>query len=144
MKTFFPSNNEREQKWRLVDADGQVLGRLAASVAHLLMGKHKPTYTPFLDTGDPVIVINAGKVQLTGQKLDKKIYRHHTGFPGGLVERRAAQVKSTRPDRMVREAVEGMLPKTSLGKAMVRKLRVYVGDKHPHSSQKPVAAPARY
>lgn len=143
MTTYFPPQDARGQKWFVVDADGQVLGRLAARVARLLMGKHKPIYTPFLDTGDFVIIINAAKVQLTGQKLDKKVYRHHTGYPGGLVERRAAQIKARRPDRMVREAIEGMLPKTKLGKAMARKLRVYVGDKHPHSSQKPAAAPAR-
>jgi large subunit ribosomal protein L13 len=144
MTTYFPAKNPADQQWRLVDADGKVLGRMAAHVAHMLMGKHKPTYTPFIDHGDPVIVINAAKVELTGQKLDKKVYRHHTGFPGGLVERRAAHVKATRPDRMVREAIEGMLPKNKLGKAMARKLHVYIGDKHPHDSQKPAPAPARF
>lgn len=120
----------------MVDAQGQVLGRLAARVARILMGKHKPQYTTFLDTGDHVVVINAAKVRLTGQKLEKKIYRHHTGYPGGLVER---QARHRNPRRMVEDAIQGMLPKTKLGKAMARKLRVYVGDKHPHQAQQPEA-----
>ncbi len=144
MTTYFPAKNEAEQQWRLVDADGQVLGRLAARVADMLMGKHKPAYTPFLDTGDYVIVVNAEKIRMTGQKLATKVYQYHTGYPGGLVERRASHVKATRPDRMVREAIEGMLPKSKLGKAMVRKLHVYTGNKHPHDSQKPTPAPARF
>jgi large subunit ribosomal protein L13 len=127
----------------LIDADGQILGRLAARVARLLMGKHKVIYTTFRDTGDHVIVINASKIQLTGQKLTQKLYRYYSGYPGGLREDQAAHVKAKRPDRMVREAIEGMLPKNKLGKAMIRKLKVYVGDKHPHQSQKPTAAPAR-
>ena len=126
----------------LLDADGQVLGRLAAQAARLLMGKHKTTYTTFLDCGDHVIVVNAKKIRLTGQKIEKKIYRHHTGFPGGLVERGAAEMKKTRPEQMIRRAVEGMLPKTKLGKAMARKLKIYVDDKHPHASQQQTAAPA--
>lgn len=137
MATYFPSAGEVARKWFVVDAEGQVLGRLAARVARILMGKHKPHYTAFLDTGDHVVVINAAKVRLTGQKLEKKIYRHHTGYPGGLVERRARHVKAARPARMVEEAIRGMLPKTKLGKAMARKLRVYPGDKHPHQAQKP-------
>lgn len=143
MSTYFPPQGG-ERKWLVVDADGQVLGRLAAQVARLLMGKHKTTYTTFLDTGDHVIVLNAKKLKLTGQKLENKMYRHHTGYPGGVVEKRAAQVKATRPDRMVRDAVEGMLPKTKLGKAMARKLRVYMDDKHPHESQQAVASPAHF
>ncbi len=143
MKTYFPSPDAGSKKWFLVNAEGQVLGRLAARVARLLIGKHKATYTPFLDTGDHVIIINAAKIQLTRQKLEKKVYRHYTGYPGGLVERRAAQAKAHSPARMVREAIEGMLPKTRLGKSMGRKLRVYAGDQHPHSGQRPVAAPAR-
>lgn len=142
MNTYIPSQGG-ERKWMLLDADGQVLGRVAAQAARLLMGKHKPTYTTFLDTGDHVIVVNAKKIRLTGQKIEKKIYRHHTGFPGGLVERGAAEMKSTRPEQMIRRAVEGMLPKTKLGKAMARKLKVYVDDKHPHASQQPVAVAAR-
>lgn len=138
MKTYIPAKEVGEKKWFVVDANGQVLGRLAARVARLLMGKHKPSYTAFLDMGDHVIVINATKVVLTRQKLQKKIHRHHTGYPGGLVERRAANVLATRPERMVRDAIEGMLPKTRLGKAMARKLRVYPGSQHPHASQQPV------
>src|SRR5258706_10615489 len=133
MTTYIPSHGG-DRKWMLLDADGQVLGRLAAQAARLLMGKHKTTYTTFLDCGDHVIVVNAKKIRLTGQKIEKKIYRHHTGFPGGLVERGAAEMKKTRPEQMIRRAVEGMLPKTKLGKAMARKLKIYVDDKHPHAS----------
>jgi large subunit ribosomal protein L13 len=143
MTTYFPSSVIEGKQWLLIDADGQILGRLAARVARLLMGKHKPIYTTFRDTGDHVIVINASKIQLTGQKMTQKLYRYYSGYPGGLREDKVAQVKATRPDRMVREAIEGMLPKNKLGKAMIRKLKVYVGDKHPHASQKPAAAPAR-
>jgi large subunit ribosomal protein L13 len=105
----------------------------------LLMGKHKAIFTPFLDTGDHVIVLNAAKVRLTGRKEDQKLYRRHSGYPGGLVEVAARKVRATRPSKLVEEAVEGMLPKTKLGKHMIRKLRVYAGDKHPHQAQKPVA-----
>ncbi len=137
MPTYFPSAGEVEKKWFVIDADGQVLGRLAARVARILQGKHKPQYTPFLDTGDHVVVVNAAKVRLTGQKLDKKVYRHHTGYPGGLVERRASELRATRPARMVEMAIAGMLPKTKLGKAMVKKLHVYIGPNHRHEAQKP-------
>ncbi len=137
MFTHFPSAGEVPKKWLVIDAADQVLGRLAARVAHLLMGKHKPQYTPFLDTGDHVVVVNAAKVRLTGQKLDKKIYRHHTGYPGGVVERRARDLQARQPARLVEDAVKGMLPKTKLGKAMVRKLKVYAGARHPHEAQKP-------
>jgi large subunit ribosomal protein L13 len=137
MPTYFPSAGAVEKKWFVIDAEGQVLGRLAARIARLLMGKHKPQYTPFLDTGDYVIVVNAGKIRLTGQKLDEKIYRHHTGYPGGLVERRARDLKAARPTRLIEYAVAGMLPKTKLGKAMVKKLHVYAGPNHRHQAQKP-------
>ncbi len=137
MSTYFPSAGEVEKKWFVVDADGQVLGRLASRVARILMGKHKPQFTPFLDTGDHVVIVNAEKVRLTGQKLDRKIYRHHTGYPGGLVERKARDVKATRPVRLLESAVAGMLPKTKLGKAMVKKLHVYAGPHHRHEAQKP-------
>jgi large subunit ribosomal protein L13 len=123
--------------WYVVDAEGQVLGRLASRIARILMGKHKPEYTPFLDTGDHVVVVNASKVKLTGQKLEKKVYRYHTGYPGGLVERSARQQRSTRPVKMVEDAITGMLPKTKLGKAMARKLKVYAGPNHRHEAQKP-------
>ena len=139
MSTQFPSKNDIQRNWHVLDADGVVLGRLASKVAMLLMGKTKPIYTPFLDTGDHVIVINADKVRLTGQKEEDKIYRSHSGYPGGLREVQAKKMRATRPVRMVELAVQGMLPKTKLGKQMYRKLNVYSGDKHPHQAQQPVA-----
>ena len=146
MSTFFPSAGQVPKKWFVIDADQQVLGRLASRVAHLLMGKHKAQYTPFLDTGDHIVVINADKVRLTGQKLERKVYRHHTGFPGGVVARTARDMKAKRPVRMVEDAVKGMLPKTKMGKAMARKLKVYAGAQHRHEAQKPevFALAARY
>jgi len=137
MSTEFPSKLEIKREWHLLDADNVVLGKLASQAAMLLMGKHKPTYTPFLDTGDHVIVVNAAKVKLTGKKDDQKVYRRFTGYPGGLVEVGARKMRATRPTRMVEDAIFGMLPKTKLGKQMYRKLKVYAGDKHPHSAQKP-------
>ena len=137
MSTEFPSKDGIKRVWHVIDGDNVVIGRLASRAASLLMGKHKPTYTPFLDTGDHVIVINAAKVRLTGKKDDQKVYRRFTGYPGGLVEVGARKMRATRPARMVEEAISGMLPKTKLGKQMYRKLRVYAGDKHPHSAQKP-------
>lgn len=139
MNTEFPSGNEIARKWFILDAEKAVLGRIATKAATLLMGKHKPTYTPFLDTGDHVIVINAKKVKLTGRKEDQKMYRHHSGYPGGLKEVKAARMRETRPERMLELAIAGMLPKTKLGKQMVRKLNVYAGDRHPHQAQKPEA-----
>jgi large subunit ribosomal protein L13 len=139
MSTEFPSKNGITRSWMVVDAEDQVLGKLASKAARILMGKHKPSYTPFLDTGDHVVVINAAKVRLTGNKEDKKVYRHFTGYPGGLVEMGVRRVRNTRPTRMVEDAIFGMLPKTKLGKQMYRKLKVYAGDKHPHQAQKPVA-----
>ena len=137
MSTEFPSKGGIKRVWHVIDAEDVVLGKLASRAAALLMGKHKPTYTPFLDTGDHVIVVNAGKVKLTGAKEDRKVYRRFTGYPGGLVEVSARKMRATRPTRMVEDAISGMLPKTKLGKQMIRKLRVYAGDKHPHSAQKP-------
>jgi large subunit ribosomal protein L13 len=139
MSTEFPSKNGIVRAWHVVDAEGQVLGKLASKAAWILMGKHKPSYTPFIDTGDHVVVINAAKVRLTGGKEEKKIYRHFTGYPGGLVEMGVRRVRATRPNRMVEDAIFGMLPKTKMGKQMYRKLKVYAGDKHPHQAQKPVA-----
>ena len=139
MSIEFPSKSGIKREWHLIDAENVVLGKLASQAAMLLMGKHKPTFTPFLDTGDHVIVVNAAKVRLTGKKDDLKIYRRFTGYPGGLVEIGARKMRATRPARMVEEAIAGMLPKTKLGKQMYRKLRVYAGDKHPHSAQKPQA-----
>jgi large subunit ribosomal protein L13 len=137
MSTEFPSKPGIKREWHLLDADNVVLGKLASQAAMLLMGKHKTTYTPFLDTGDHVIVVNAAKVKLTGKKDDQKVYRRFTGYPGGLVEVGARKMRATRPTRMIEDAIFGMLPKTKMGKQMYRKLKVYAGDKHPHSAQKP-------
>ncbi len=137
MKSYIPGASEIDKKWHVVDADGKVLGRLAARVARLLTGKDKPMYTPFLDTGDYVIVVNAAKVRLTGKKLSDKLYRHHTGYPGGLRSISAGDLLAKHPERVVREAVVGMLPKTKLGRAMRKKLKVYRGPDHPHQAQRP-------
>ena len=137
MSTEFPSKNGISRSWHVVDARDVVLGKLASKAAMVLMGKTKPFYTPFLDTGDHVIVINADKVRLTGRKEEKKVYRHFTGYPGGLVEKSFKRVRAERPVRIVEQAIQGMLPKTKLGKQMYRKLKVYAGDRHPHSAQKP-------
>lgn len=139
MKTLIPSEREIVRQWHVVDAADQVLGRVASKAAMVLMGKHKPTYTTFLDTGDHVIVINAAKIRLTGRKEDQKVYRRHSGYPGGLTVIGAAKLRATRPTKMVEQAIAGMLPKTKLGKQMYRKLKVYAGDQHPHQAQKPVA-----
>ncbi|MGH9832367.1 MAG: 50S ribosomal protein L13 [Blastocatellia bacterium] len=139
MSTYFPSGKglEQHRQWHVVDADGMTVGRLASEIAHILMGKHKPTYTPFLDTGDHVIVINASKVILKGNKLDDKFYRRHSGFPGGLKEISARDLLAKKPVRLVELAIKGMLPKTKLGRAMISKLKVYAGAEHPHGAQKP-------
>jgi len=139
MSTFFINADQATQsrRWHVIDADGQVLGRIATVAARLLLGKHKAIYTPFIDTGDHVVVVNAAKVKLTGRKEDQKIYRQHSGCEGGLREERARIVRQRRPERLVEEAVRGMLPKTKLGEAMYRKLKVYSGADHPHTAQKP-------
>src|SRR5947209_3190791 len=139
MSTEFPSKNAITRQWHVIDAQDVVLGKLASKAAMLLMGKTKPSYTTFLDTGDHVIVINADKVRVTGRKEEDKKYRHFTGYPGGLVEKSLKQVRSERPVRLVEDAIFGMLPKTKLGKQMYRKLKVYAGDKHPHVAQNPAA-----
>jgi large subunit ribosomal protein L13 len=139
MSTEFPSKNGIVRKWHVIDAQDVVLGKLASKAAMLLMGKTKPSYTPFLDTGDHVIVLNAEKVRFTGRKEENKIYRHFTGYPGGLVETSLKRVRAEKPIRIVEDAIFGMLPKTKLGKQMIRKLQVYAGDKHPHAAQKPTA-----
>jgi large subunit ribosomal protein L13 len=131
------SVEEVTRKWYLVDAEGKVLGRLATQVAVLLRGKHKPAYTPHLDVGDHVVVVNAEKVHLTGKKRASKIYRWHTGYIGGLREVSAAEMLKTRPERVIEWAVQGMLPKGRLGRAMARKLKVYRGREHPHAAQRP-------
>jgi len=137
MRTFTATPGTIERRWHVIDADGKVLGRLATVAARLLQGKHKPSYTPFLDTGDHVVVVNADRVKLTGKKETQKLYRRHSGYEGGLREERAKEVRQRRPIRLVEEAVRGMLPKTKLGDAMYRKLKVYAGAAHPHAAQKP-------
>jgi large subunit ribosomal protein L13 len=139
MSTEFPSKNGIVRQWHVIDAQELVLGKLASKAAMLLMGKTKPTYTTFLDTGDHVIVINAEKVRVTGRKETDKVYRHFTGYPGGLVEKSFKRVRAEKPVRLIEDAIFGMLPKTKLGKQMYRKLKVYAGDKHPHAAQKPSA-----
>jgi large subunit ribosomal protein L13 len=124
-------------RWHVIDADGRVLGRIATAAARLLQGKHKATYTPFIDVGDFVVIVNAAKVKLTGRKEDQKIYRQHSGYEGGLREERARLVRQRHPARLVEDAIHGMLPKTKLGEAMYRKLKVYAGADHPHAAQKP-------
>ena len=138
MSTPFPSKNDMPRNWYVLDAQDVVLGRLATKVARMLMGKHKPIYTPFIDTGDHVVIVNAEKVRLTGHKEEDKIYRRHSGYPGGLKERTAKKMRQIRPQRMLELAVQGMLPKSKLGKQMYRKLNVYAGPKHPHQAQQPV------
>ena len=139
MSTYFPSGKglEQHRDWHLIDANGLTVGRLASEVARLLMGKHKPTYTPFLDTGDHVIVINASKVVFKGNKTEDKIYRHHTGWPGGLKEVKAKDMLANKPARLLELAIRGMLPKTKLGRAMSSKLKIYATAEHPHGAQKP-------
>ena len=139
MRTFVASAKSVESRWHVIDAEGQVLGRVATLAARLLQGKHKPIYTPFIDTGDHVVVINAGSVKLTGRKEDQKMYRRHSGYEGGLREERAKEVRARHPRRLMEEAVRGMLPKSKMGDAMYRKLNVYEGADHPHAAQKPVA-----
>jgi large subunit ribosomal protein L13 len=137
MRTFVASAKSADGQWHVIDANGQVLGRVATLASKLLQGKHKPTYTPFIDTGDHVVVVNAAQVKLTGRKEDQKIYRRHSGYEGGLREERATVVRKRQPIRLVEEAVRGMLPKTKMGSAMYRKLKVYAGADHPHAAQQP-------
>jgi large subunit ribosomal protein L13 len=137
MRTFVASARRSDGQWHVIDAGGQVLGRVATLTARLLQGKHKAVYTPFIDTGDHVIVVNAAAVRLTGQKEQQKLYRRHSGYEGGLREERAVEVRKRRPARLVEEAVRGMLPKTKMGDAMYRKLKVYAGADHPHAAQQP-------
>ena len=137
MSTYIPKAGDVERKWFVIDAKDQVLGHLAAKAASILSGKVKPSYTPFLDTGDHVIVINAEKVHLTGRKEEDKVYRRHSGFMGGLRETAAGKMRQKHPTRLIEEAVKGMLPKTKLGRAMFGKLKVYSGPDHPHRAQKP-------
>jgi large subunit ribosomal protein L13 len=137
MRTYVATPKSIDSRWYVIDAAGQVLGRVATFAARLLQGKHKPTYTPFIDTGDHVVIVNAAKIKLTGRKEEQKVYRRHSGYEGGLREERAKIVRQAKPTRIVEEAVYGMLPKTTLGSAMYRKLKVYAGPDHPHTAQKP-------
>jgi large subunit ribosomal protein L13 len=137
MSTFIPKISEADRKWYLLDARGQVLGKLATRAADILTGKRKPIYTPFLDTGDHVIVVNAAEIHLTGRKERDKVYRHHTGFLGNLKQAMAKDVRQKHPARLLEDAIKGMLPKTKLGRAMFGKLKVYAGATHPHQAQKP-------
>ncbi|MGZ3525584.1 MAG: 50S ribosomal protein L13 [Thermodesulfobacteriota bacterium] len=138
MKTYQAKKEELDRKWYLVNAEGKVLGRLSTELVKVLKGKNKPTYTPHMDTGDFVVVVNAGKVTLTGKKMKDKIYYHHTGYPGGIKEMNAEKLLAKKPTEMIRMAVKGMLPKNSLGRQMLRKLKIYAGPNHPHEAQKPV------
>ena len=137
MSTYFPKGSEVSRRWFVVDAQDQVLGRLASHVANLLAGKLKPTWVPFMDMGDHVIIINAEKVKLTGKKLEQKMYYRYSGYPGGMKSVSAQDLKAKRPDRMVEIAIKGMLPKNKLGRAMASKLKVYAGATHPHTAQQP-------
>jgi large subunit ribosomal protein L13 len=139
MKTYQAKKEDLDRKWYLVNAEGKVLGRLSTELAKILKGKNKPTYTPHLDTGDFVIVVNAGKITLTGKKMKDKIYYHHTGYPGGIKEMSAEKLLARKPTEMIRMAVRGMLPKNSLGRQMLRKLKIYAGPKHPHEAQEPIS-----
>ena len=137
MRTFIASATSADSRWHVIDAQGQVLGRVSTLASKLLQGKHKAIYTPFIDTGDHVVVINAATVKLTGRKEEQKMYRRHSGYEGGLREERASVVRKRQPIRLVEEAIRGMLPKSKLGDAMYRKLKVYAGPDHPHAAQQP-------
>jgi large subunit ribosomal protein L13 len=137
MTSYIPNKNDIGNQWHVIDADGQTLGRLASRVAKIITGKDKPIYTPFLSTGDHVVVINAEKVKVTGNKLSEKMYHHHTGYPGGLRSVAATDMMAKHPERIIEAAVYGMLPKSKLGRAMRKKLKVYSGAQHPHAAQKP-------
>lgn len=137
MRTFAEKQADIEREWYLVDAEGETLGRLASRIAPILKGKHKPTYTPYLDCGDFVIIINAEKVRVTGRKLDQVFYHHHSGYPGGLRSVSLRDQLDKHPERVLQAAIRGMLPKNKLGRRMIKKLKVYAGDAHPHQAQQP-------
>jgi large subunit ribosomal protein L13 len=139
MSTFVPTAGRIDRRWHVIDAAEHPVGRVASLAAHLLQGKHKGIYTPYIDTGDHVVVVNASKARLTGRKEEQKMYRYHSGYDGGLREERAKDVRARHPRRLLEEAIRGMLPKSKLGDAMYRKLNVYEGGDHPHAAQKPVA-----
>lgn len=144
MKTFMASPATIERKWYVIDAQGQTLGRLSSEIAKILRGKNKPTYTPFLDTGDNVIVVNAEKVKVTGKKLEQKIYFNHSDYPGGMRETTLKEMLDKKPTEVITLAVKGMLPKGPLGRSMITKLHVYAGPEHPHAAQKPEALELKF
>lgn len=137
MRTFTAKTAEIEREWYVVDAEGQTLGRLASRIAPIIRGKHKPIYTPHLDCGDYVIIINADKVRVTGHKMEQKFYYRHSGYPGGIKKISLRDQLATYPERVLQSAVKGMLPKNKLGRRMIKKLKVYAGDSHPHEAQQP-------
>jgi large subunit ribosomal protein L13 len=137
MRTYVATPTTIARRWHVIDAQGKPVGRVATHAARLLQGKHKATYTTFIDTGDHVVIVNAATARLTGRKEDQKVYRHHSGYSGGLREERASTVRKRRPVRLLEQAVRGMLPKNKLGDAMYRKLKVYAGGDHPHAAQQP-------
>lgn len=139
MKTYSAKLGEIQREWRVVDADGATLGRLATEIASLLRGKHRATFTPHLDSGDPVVVVNAAKIKVTGNKLQDKMYVRHSGYPGGFRSENLEKLLARRPEEVIRRAVRGMLPQNRLGEQMIRKLHVYAGADHPHAAQKPKA-----
>ena len=139
MKTYQAKKEEVNRQWYLINAEGRVLGRLSTELVKILKGKNKPSYTPYVDTGDFVVVVNAEKITLTGKKMKDKIYYHHTGHPGGIKETSAEKLLAKKPTEMIRTAVKGMLPKNSLGRQMLRKLKIYAGPSHPHEAQKPIS-----
>ncbi len=143
MSTYIPSGKEIDRKWFVLDASGKTLGRLATSAADVLSGKNNPKYVPYMDMGDHIIVINAEKIRLTGLKSQQKVYRRYTGFPGGLREESFVRLLQRKPEKIVEEAIKGMLPKSKLGRQMATKLKVYRGDRHPHEAQMPVAMEVR-
>ena len=137
VKTYYAKPGEVEREWVIIDAEDQVLGRVAARAAQILKGKHKPQYTPHVDTGDFVVIVNADKIRVTGAKTTDKVYSRHTGYPGGLKQETFEEAMAKHPERVIEHAVKGMLPKNTLGRAMGKKLKVYVGAEHPHAAQKP-------
>ncbi len=139
MKTYAVKMSEIQREWRVVDADGATLGRLSTEIASILRGKHRATFSPHLDTGDPVIVVNAAKIKVTGKKLHDKMYVRHSGYPGGFRSENLEKLLARRPEEVIRRAVRGMLPQNRLGEQMIRKLHVYAGSDHPHAAQKPKA-----
>jgi len=141
VKTVVPKLNDIEKKWYIVNSEGQVLGRVASQIAHLLRGKHRPQFTPHLDLGDHVIVINAERIRVTGRKMDQKRYTRYSGYPGGLKTQSMARLFQEKPDKVLYYAVRGMLPKNKLGRKLIKKLKIYSGPDHPHEAQKPEALP---